>query len=104
MTFTKSLFLAAAMFAAAPALAQSADKQMAVSYDDLNLQNPSGARALLSRIAAAAREVCGPRPSIHELSQLRAYYGCVKDATDRAVASVGLPVLADTYRGTLASR
>src|SRR5262249_37940153 len=104
MTFAKAAILAASVLAAAPAFAQSANKQVTVSFADLNLDNPAGIQVLMGRIAAAARAVCGPQPTIRDLRQLGAYNDCVKDATDRAVASVGSPRVAETYRATVASR
>ncbi len=104
MTFANSLLLAAAVFAAAPAFAKPGETQVSVSYADLNLQSPEGAKALVSRIVIAAREACGPRPYGGELSRLRAYRACVKDATDRAVDAVGVPMVAEIYhRMTVAS-
>jgi UrcA family protein len=59
MTMIKTLVLAAAAFAAVPALAQEAPTSVSVAYGDLNLSSPHGAAVLKARVKAAARQICG---------------------------------------------
>jgi UrcA family protein len=60
-TVRKSLFFAAAIVAATPALAQSTDESrhsVKVSYADLDLSSTAGQHQLHSRLIGAAREAC----------------------------------------------
>lgn len=93
--------LALAAFAAFPmnAGAQPSDREITVSYDDLNLNSKAGAAVLLARISAAAERVCGPQPSLLDLGSQQVYDRCVKETMDRAVADVGAPLVAELYRG-----
>lgn len=99
----KTLFtaIAIAALAALPVnvIAQPADREITVSYDDLNLDSKAGAAVLLSRISAAAERVCGPQPGLLDLASQQAYQRCMKETMDRAVADVGAPLVAELYRG-----
>ena len=66
-----------------------------VSYADLNLATPDGARTLLRRIDLAAKRVCGPEPSHSPLQpHLTAFYQrCVMDSVDATVARIDAPLL-----------
>jgi UrcA family protein len=57
-----------------------------VRYDDLDLSNSAGVKTLKQRIHLAAIKVCSPR----ELQRPTAHSSCVQDATERALAQVGL--------------
>jgi UrcA family protein len=57
-----------------------------VHYADLDLSHPAGVTTLRKRIHLAATQVCGPRDPQSPAAQSR----CVQDATDRALAQVGL--------------
>ncbi len=61
-----------------------------VSFTDLNLDHPSGARALLMRIRGAAQRVCGPDEGLHSGG---GYKACIRDAVNRAVNEVGNPLV-----------
>ncbi len=50
--------------ASEPTTAQSQNTTMTIGYGDLDVSHEAGARALLSRITVAAREVCGGQPAI----------------------------------------
>jgi UrcA family protein len=66
---------------------------MTVRYADLNLESPEGVSALYHRLTAAARLVCPSAysPDLHtqQLSQQ-----CQRTAVDRAVRTIGSPMLA----------
>jgi UrcA family protein len=64
-----------------------------VSYGDLNLATPAGARTMYQRIQSAARTICGAEPSA-PLDRAMIYEGCVRSTTDRAVAKFGNPNVA----------
>jgi UrcA family protein len=79
-----------------PAAARSAGKRVVVSYADLDLTDPAGARVLYARLKAAAREVCEYNGSARDLRQLMAHKDCYDRALNKAVHgvdSVGLHAL-----------
>lgn len=55
----KTLVLAAAAFAAVPALAQEAPVSISVGYGDLNLASAQGTAMFKARVKSAARSICG---------------------------------------------
>lgn len=71
--------------------------RISVAYDDLNVSHPAGARVLLARIEAAASIVCGGVPETSDLKMQMFYRSCARDATARAVAGVGQPLVAALY-------
>jgi len=75
----------------------AAERQVAVSYSDLNLTHEDGARTLLTRLDHAATHVCGGRPSIADLRAWSSYEACRKAAMDRAVETVRAPLVASLY-------
>jgi UrcA family protein len=97
MTFGSKLALSVSLAlasAAAPALAQpTAPKRVAVAYGDLDLTHPDGARALYTRIRAAARAVCAPARG-QGAGQQVAWNACRREALDRAVAQLGSEAIA----------
>jgi UrcA family protein len=66
-----------------------------VSYADLNLDHPAGARTLLMRINGAAQRVCGTDDGIHGDG---GYKACVRKAVDRAVTEVGNPLVISLHQ------
>lgn len=63
-----------------------------VSYADLDISKPAGAKVLYSRIVAAARQVC----EVHgysDLSTARRVNQCTDHAIDKAVKEVDSPAL-----------
>ena len=62
-----------------------------VSYTDLNLSNPAGAKTLLHRIHEAATDICG-EPD-RDLAALIQNQACMKATIDRAVASLNDPMV-----------
>jgi UrcA family protein len=83
-----------AFAAGASALAaQPADRlTKRVTYGDLNLESPEGAKALYSRLRYAAREVCSPFES-KELSRRDMWQACVSGALESAVAKINKPLV-----------
>jgi UrcA family protein len=92
---TNTLGFAALGLAIAVLPAQSADriitKTTVVQYADLNLGNPAGARALYTRIQAAARSLCSPARRDHR--------ACVNDAVSEAVSRLNLPLVSALHHG-----
>lgn len=91
--------LAALGFAASAqggSLADTADSPPSVTVQTagLNLDTEAGARIALNRLRAAARQVCGAKPSVRDFQARASYQACVRDAVDATVASSGSPMLA----------
>jgi len=95
-----------ATFAAATALTGAAraqvpvsapEKQIAVSYPDLDISHRAGAAELITRMHAAAAQACGPAPDIRQLAPSRAYRQCISDAVARGVADVNAPVVTELF-------
>jgi len=63
-----------------------------VSVGDLNISSEAGAKVALERIRVAARSICGPAPSA-ALPRTMDYAPCVRNITDRAVASLDSPLV-----------
>lgn len=89
-----------ALTCGAPSMAADGDnvRQVVVRYEDLNLSTPRGAATLYSRIAGAAKEVCGAGDSdIRDLGSRASADACVRKATSGAVTKVGRPELFSIY-------
>ena len=69
-----------------------------VRFEDLDISNYSGARALLSRIDSAAKDVCAPQAETVNLTDNADYRDCMYDAVSRAVSDVDAPTLNDLYQ------
>jgi len=95
-SITAAVFVAFAASASAQSVS-TGERQVTVSYGDLNVDHEAGAQILINRLRAAADRVCGGRPDIRILNQLGAYQTCVTQAMDRAVASIGHPVVGNAY-------
>ena len=63
----------------------------AVSVADLDIGSQAGAKAALARLRYTAKDACDPGST--PLDGGSQYRACVSDAVDRAVASLGSPVL-----------
>ena len=107
--FIKHTLAAMAMigsvFGAHPAAAQdrSSDQDLEtfsvhVAFGDLNLNNEAGAKAMLHRIRYASRVVCGQAYDqvLDAGGQFRA---CTDAATDRAITTLGAPLVTALYSG-----
>jgi UrcA family protein len=104
MTF-RTLSLAAATLAlvatAVPAnayaFAETSRARSTVNYSDLDISGMPGAAALLARIKAAARIVCGPESEYSDIWERRAFQDCVAASIERAVAGVNSPLVSSLY-------
>ena len=63
-----------------------------VSYADLDISKPAGAKVLYGRIKAAARHVCALN-GYNDLSAMQWVNQCTDIAIDKAVKDVGSPAL-----------
>lgn len=72
----------------------TAQRQMSIRYDDINVKEAAGARILLARIEMASRDVCGPAPDIRNLDGWQLFKACEKKAVDKAVASLPFDLMA----------
>ena len=57
-----------------------------VNFADLDVTKPAGAHALLTRITAAAKDVCSPDPGTKDQKAAADYKSCQTGAIDDAVA------------------
>ena len=110
-TMQRSILCAAALALVGTFQAQAGEidtqRQIVVSYDDINVRQPAGARILLSRIDVAARDVCGPQPDMRQLGAWESYRACTKTAMDNAMSALPFNLMAMIDRPqaeTLASR
>ncbi len=78
------------------AAAEDALSQVAVRYQDLNLNTADGAERLYARIEQAAARVC-PAPASYELMRYTVTVRCRREAVARAVSSISSPQLAAVY-------
>ena len=96
-----ALAAASLLIGAQPSLAADGDDVVSVHvrYGDLDLRHEDGAHAMLSRLTAASREVCGPEPLIIDLDQRAEFDSCVKDTLGRAVRSLDAPMVSALWDG-----
>ncbi len=91
-----TFFLAGAItLCALQATARAADAGLptrTVSYADLDISKPAGAKVLYHRIKAAANEVCGYGMS-GDMGSAGRHYDCVQASIDKAVKDVDSPAL-----------
>lgn len=84
-TFACLMAASAALATAVPAVAGT----RMVRFDDLNLATPAGVDRLESRIAGAARQVCGARDDYRQSLVLQAATKkCIAEAKARAMDQV----------------
>ncbi len=69
-----------------------------VSYADLDISKPAGAKALYRRIAAAAQQVCVL--DIKDLGAAQRDRACIQQAVDTAVKGVNSAALTDVRSTT----
>lgn len=101
-TYITSLGLTVALVSAlaggtAAASASDTPSSRVVRVSDLNLSTPEGADVALQRIRRAAQYVCGDGSNAHILWTSRSYRSCVQQASGRAIADLGNPMV--TARG-----
>jgi UrcA family protein len=92
---------AAALLAAAPVLAQTADAApgVVVRFGDLKLDLPGDAAILERRVERAAADVCGGLPDARDLDRQVAFKACRDEAMDRAVGQLRLAGVLPPARG-----
>lgn len=86
-------YAAAAAFllaTSAPALAQDSARELAVSYDDLDLTKDQGVARLKQRVRAAVQDVC--REDDPNLKQQIRQKGCARRSSASALEAVGRAV------------
>ena len=95
-----TLFAAAMLIAVpssiGPALAADPSEptvSIDVPYSDLNLANPAGAQAMMTRIRQAAANACGNAPQAREVKEFRTYRVCVDTAIVNAVRQLNAPLV-----------
>ena len=88
-------------FTAASVAAEQRTVSTTVRYGDLNLANADGAKAMLTRIKHAARQVCEPAPET--ALDYPDWRKCVAKATDGAVSRLNAPMVTAAYRGKAAA-
>ncbi len=72
--------------------------KVTVSYRDLNVANPEGARVLYNRIRAAAQKVCGPTLASWYPGVRASWNKCYEETVDRAVKDVNRPMLTGLHQ------
>ena len=73
-------------------------KSTPVYFDDLDLNSPQGGYTLLTRIRAAATQVCSPVANMRgDLQDIGDFQHCVRRAVTHAVNEVGAPTVQDAY-------
>jgi len=92
----RSILCAAALALVGTFQAQAGDinpqRQVVVRYDDINVKQATGARILLARLEAAAKNVCGPRP---DLGAWETYRSCTKTAMRTAMSALPFDLMAN---------
>lgn len=68
-----------------------------VSFDDLNLDSPSGTKALLMRLKGAARDVCQPLAGLGVDGRAR-WEACFNQTLAGAVAAINNPRVTVAFR------
>lgn len=95
---TAALALILSLLHITPARSATPDvRSVTVSYRDLDLSTPHGAKVLYRRIRAAAREVCGYRGA--DLLEQSAWKGCYHNAIADAVGKVNNPLVTAVHTG-----
>ena len=82
--------------------AQAADDALPsrrVSYADLDISTPAGAKVLYGRIVTAARQVCAVS-GYKDLGTMQRVNGCVDHAINKAVKGVDSPALSALLPGS----
>jgi len=71
-----------------PAGAKRIESSVVVSYADLDLANPAGARTLYARLKRASAKACGHQPPPLSLRAAKEYQDCYGSALNKAVKRV----------------
>jgi UrcA family protein len=96
---------AAGASAADQARAQRERSEVTVSYKDLDLATPAGAKIMQGRLEAAAEQACGDRAQVSSdpIAVSSAYRACVEGSVADAAARLGAPEVTALVRRTSAS-
>ncbi|MES1198706.1 MAG: UrcA family protein [Pseudomonadota bacterium] len=86
----------------APASADTGHFSQVVSYGDLNVSSPDGARVLLARINRAAENVCQLSYAPQPLSFRQDQEECVRTTVSQTVARLHMPTVVAMYEGDAA--
>ncbi|MGD0490494.1 MAG: UrcA family protein [Steroidobacteraceae bacterium] len=100
-TAVSCLMSTAALCSAVSTSVKAADDvpSKVVRFHDLDISTPAGAKALYSRIRAAARDVC-ERSTGSDAIFRGAIAGCIDKAIDKAVKDVNAPMLTNLRFGS----
>ena len=71
-----------------PVSAKHIESNVVVSYADLDLSDPAGARTLYARLKRAAGKACGHQPPPLDLRASKEYQDCFESALTKAVKRV----------------
>jgi UrcA family protein len=82
------LMAGVAVLAMSAVHAQAEPTQATVKYEDLDLSQPAAAKALYTRLQAAARRVCASN-DVRNVSMRRLENMCYREALARAVDEIG---------------
>lgn len=96
-TFAIAALAAFVLAAGAPAFAADFGDQARVQYSDLNLSTPQGAKAMVGRIHAAAKAVCGEEPANTDLNGQHDWKACVSTTETNALKSLNAPLVVMAY-------
>jgi UrcA family protein len=72
-------------------------RSITVSFRDLNLSEPAGAKTLYGRIQTAAKQVCGRTGA--DFIEMSTWRSCYRHAVDEAVRKVNNPLLTAVHTG-----
>ena len=70
-----------------------------MTYTDLNIDTPEGAKALYARVRAAAAMVCSPYEA-RDLQRRAIWKNCVDNSVDSAVAKINSSLLTAIHNGS----
>ena len=74
--------------------------RVTVSYADLDLGAPKGAKVMATRIHNAARDICGGDERAYaDLTQRRLARACIQDTSARAASKLGAPLVTAMVAG-----
>ena len=88
--------LVIAIAAAAPDVSRAGELEMRISYSDLNINSPEGARHLYSRIERVANYACGTSNTDTDVI-MRGPGPCVRAAIGHAVHNINSAMLTKLY-------
>jgi UrcA family protein len=92
---------ASALFVVTPSLAAGGEtqKQVEVSFADIDTTTDRGADHALRRIRRAAEAVCEVRTGLQPAGERAQARACVNEAVENAVSNLADPMVTARYRG-----